>query len=181
MNSFVQSFNFGLNTWIKKKIKCKLNIHRSLTGRWRRGGNASNICSVLRQFSENCEFIGSLSKSKVFQFLIEDCNKQKICIDHCVYHENCGAPFSSVILNEANGSRTIIHSNTNLPILTIEDFQKIPFERYKWIHFEVNIAPNSFVSPLSIQLIMSFLGPKSRRNEKNDRFDSAMEWKEFKQ
>lgn len=113
-------------------------VHRSLTGRWRRGGNASNVCTVLRLLRENCEFIGPLSKSKAFQFLIEDCNEQHICIDHCVYHDNCGAPFSSVILNETTGTRTIIHSNPNLPILTVEDFRKIPFERYKWIHFEVN-------------------------------------------
>lgn len=108
-----------------------------MTGKWQRGGNASNICTVLRQLGEKCEFLGSLSKSKAFQFLIDDCNERKICIEHCVYHDNCGAPFSSVILNEATGSRTIIHSNPNLPILTFKDFQKVPLNQYKWIHFEV--------------------------------------------
>lgn len=110
---------------------------RALEGRWQRGGNASNICTVLRQLKNNCEFIGSLSNSKAFSFLIEDCNDRGILIDHCVYHSTPIAPFSSVILNEATGSRTIVHSNANIPILTADDFRKIPYERYKWIHFEV--------------------------------------------
>ncbi|XP_031634393.1 ketohexokinase-like [Contarinia nasturtii] len=109
---------------------------RALNGRWQRGGNASNMCTVLRQFGAECEFIGSLSDSKAFSFLIEDCRDRGIVIDHCVYHTTPIAPFSSVILNEINGSRTIIHSNPNMPILSADDFSKIPYERYKWIHFE---------------------------------------------
>lgn len=120
-----------------KFIRFFLCFIRSIRGRWQRGGNASNICTVLRQLNYKCEFIGSMSKSKAFRFLAEDCHQRAINIEHCVYHDNCDAPFSSVILNEATGSRTIIHSNPNLPILTCNDFQKIPLDRYKWIHFEV--------------------------------------------
>lgn len=111
-----------------------------MNGRWQRGGNASNICTVLRQLSSKCEFIGSLSESNAFSFLIEDCRDRGIEINHCVYHTAPIAPFSSVILNEATGSRTIIHSNPNMPILTANDFRKIPYARYKWIHFEVSAA-----------------------------------------
>lgn len=110
---------------------------RSISGRWQRGGNASNICTVLRQLNHDCEFIGSLSDSQAFSFLIEDFNVRGIRIDHCVRYTKF-APFSSVILNETTGSRTIIHSNPNIPILTVDDFTKIPYERYKWIHFEVS-------------------------------------------
>lgn len=112
-------------------------IRRSLNGRWQRGGNASNICTVLRQLNCDCEFIGTLSESRAFSFLIEDCRDRGIRLDHCVYHATKFAPFSSVILNETTGSRTIIHSNPNMPILRADDFTKIPYERYKWIHFEV--------------------------------------------
>lgn len=115
-----------------------LFYYRAFSGRWQRGGNASNICSVLRQLGAKCEFIGSLSNAKAFSFLTEDCRDRGILIDHCVYHSTSIAPFSSVILNEANGSRTIVHSNPNMPILTADDFYKIPYERYRWIHFEVS-------------------------------------------
>lgn len=116
------------------KIKC-----RSQHGRWQRGGNASNICTVLKQLGDKCEFIGSFSRTKMFQFVIDDCRDRGICINNCVFHDNCEAPLSSVILNEATGSRTIIHSNPNLPILTFDDFRKICLNNYKWIHFEVNL------------------------------------------
>lgn len=113
-------------------------VDRSITGRIQRGGNSSNICTVLRQLNEDCEFIGTLSDSPAFSFLIDDCLDRGIRIDHCVQHPTKTAPFSSVILNEATGSRTIIHSNPNMPILRAEDFMKIPYERYGWIHFEVS-------------------------------------------
>lgn len=111
---------------------------RSISGRCQRGGNASNICTVLRQLDRACEFIGSLSEAQTFSFLIDDCHERGIRIDHCVKHATKFAPFSSVILNESTGSRTIIHSNLNMPILKADEFTKIPYERYKWIHFEVS-------------------------------------------
>lgn len=119
---------------------------RAKSGRWQRGGNASNICTVLRQLNTECEFIGTFSKSQAFSFLIEDCHDRGIEINHCVYHATPTAPFSSVILNEATGSRTIIYSNGNMPILTADDFRKIPYERYKWIHFEVSGRINAEIA-----------------------------------
>lgn len=95
---------------------------------------------MLRQLNDNCEFLGSLSSTSATRFLIEDCQRRGINIEHCVYHDNCVTPFSSVILNMKTGSRTIVHSNPNLPILTAVDFRKIPLQRYKWIHFEVGAA-----------------------------------------
>lgn len=82
------------------------------------------------------EFLGSLSDAKMFRFVIEDCHDRAIRTINCVYR-NCEAPISSVILNEATGTRTIIHSNPNLPILTFDHFNGIDLNEYKWIHFEV--------------------------------------------
>lgn len=115
-------------------------VDRAINGRWQRGGNASNICTVLRQLNDNCEFIGSLSTTSASRFLIEDCQQRGINIDHCAYHDDCITPFSSVILNVKTGSRTIVHSNPNLPILNADDFRRVPLDRYKWIHFEVSEA-----------------------------------------
>lgn len=72
----------------------------------------------------------------MFQFVIEDCCDRDIRISNCVYHDNCEAPFSSIILNQSTGTRTIIHSNPNLPMLNFDDFRKICLNHYKWIHFE---------------------------------------------
>lgn len=117
-------------------LHLNLVLYRSKYGRWQRGGNASNNCTVLAQFGVQSEFLGSLSAAKMFKFVIDDCIDRCIRISNCTSH-NCEAPLSSVILNEATGSRTIIHSNPNLPILKFEDFKRINMSQYKWIHFEV--------------------------------------------
>lgn len=110
---------------------------RSKTGRWQRGGNASNICTVLSQLGASCEFIGSLPNTKSFEFVIDDAQNRGIKMANCVFHDNYQAPVSSVILNETTGTRTIIFSSANLPIFTYDDFLKINLNNYKWIHFEV--------------------------------------------
>lgn len=68
--------------------------------------------------------------------MIEDCCERDIRISNCAYHDNCDPPLSSVLLSESTGSRTIVHSNPNLPMLTFDDFRKICLNHYKWIHFE---------------------------------------------
>lgn len=81
----------------------------------------------------------------MFKFVIDDCIDRGIRINNCISH-NCEAPLSSVILNEATGSRTIIHSNPNLPILTYLNFERIDMDLYKWIHFEVRLGINSEIN-----------------------------------
>lgn len=75
----------------------------------------------------------------MFQFVIEDALDRGIKISHCPQHTNCQEPVSSVLLNDATGSRTIVFSSGNVPILTFEDFQKVDLSAYKWIHFEVTM------------------------------------------
>lgn len=94
------------------------------------------MCTVLAQMDTKCEYFGCLSTAKWFKFVIDDFRDRGIRIDNCIYYD-CDPPISSVLLNEATGSRTIIHSNPNLPILKFVDFEKINLNNYKWIHFEV--------------------------------------------
>lgn len=108
---------------------------RSKHGRWQRGGNASNNCTVLSQLDVACEFFGPLTKLKMFQFVLDDMTNRKIDYRHCAYHD-CEAPISSILLNEATGSRTIIHSNPNMPYVTYDDFRCVNLNDYGWIHFE---------------------------------------------
>lgn len=73
----------------------------------------------------------------MFQFVIDDAVDRGIQMSNCALHDNYQAPMASVILNDATGSRTIVFSSANLPILTFEDFRKLNFSEYGWIHFEV--------------------------------------------
>jgi len=81
-----------------------------------------------------------------FSVIVEDFKTSNICIDNCVYYESCDAPTSVVIINRSNGSRTIIHSNNNLPELTLDDFKKLDLSQYSWIHFEAS----TLVCPVSV-------------------------------
>ncbi|XP_069670591.1 ketohexokinase-like isoform X2 [Periplaneta americana] len=104
--------------------------------RWQRGGNASSNCTVLSQLGAACEFFGTLSKKEHLSFIVDDFRNYNICIDNCVYYEACDTPTSVVLINKATGSRTIIHSNKNLPELKCADFKKLDLSQYSWIHFE---------------------------------------------
>lgn len=109
-------------------------------GHWQRGGNASNVCTVLANLGASCEFFGVLSKSEGFRMLLSDCNERNICIENCPAVD-INPPFSSVILNQENDSRTIIHCNPNFPILTYDHFKENIVKKgllgnYRWIHFE---------------------------------------------
>ncbi|KFB35013.1 AGAP002483-PA-like protein [Anopheles sinensis] len=109
---------------------------RCQSSRWQRGGNASNNCTVLANLGARCELLASFSDSNTFQFALDDLRKRQIAFDHCVYHRNTEMPLSTVWLSLATGTRTIVHSNPNLPELTKDDFVKIDFAEYEWIHFE---------------------------------------------
>ncbi|XP_054268450.1 ketohexokinase-like isoform X2 [Macrosteles quadrilineatus] len=108
----------------------------SIDHRWQRGGNASNNCTVLARCGQACEFIGTMSDDLMAKFAKQDFEKENIIIENVVKHNIYETPFSSVIINSKNGSRTIIHSNKGMPELTLEDFKKIDTNQYHWIHFQ---------------------------------------------
>ncbi|XP_064652079.1 ketohexokinase-like isoform X2 [Lineus longissimus] len=105
---------------------------------WQRGGNASNSSTVISLFGSPCELFGTMAVAPETTFLEENLAKYGIGYPNMVYHENCQCPTSVCIVNNHNGSRTILHTNKNLPELTEDDFSKIDLNsgRYKWIHFE---------------------------------------------
>uniref|UniRef100_A0AAG5D5D6 Carbohydrate kinase PfkB domain-containing protein n=1 Tax=Anopheles atroparvus TaxID=41427 RepID=A0AAG5D5D6_ANOAO len=109
---------------------------RCQSSRWQRGGNASNNCTVLANLGVRCELLASFSESNTFQFALADLRGRNIAFDHCVYHPDTEVPLSTVWLSLATGTRTIVHSNPNLPELTLEDFARIDLAEYGWIHFE---------------------------------------------
>ncbi|CAG2056565.1 unnamed protein product [Timema podura] len=114
---------------------------RSLDHKWQRGGNAANNCTVLSQLGASCEFLGPLSSKPTGSFVVEDFKAHGVCLDNCVFYDDCEVPASSVLINSQNGSRTIVHSNLNLPELSFEDFNKLDLSQYSWIHFEGRNIP----------------------------------------
>lgn len=106
---------------------------------------------MLRLLNEKCEFLGPFSRARMSEIVIDDCRERGIRISNCPYHENTDTPFTSIILNESTGTRTILHTNNNLPILTFDDFRKICLNHYKWAHFE---ARNATETKKMIELVV---------------------------
>ncbi|XP_021705342.1 ketohexokinase isoform X1 [Aedes aegypti] len=109
---------------------------RSSHSRWQRGGNASNNCTVLALLGAKCELLATFSDSEHFGFALRDLERRGIDIGRCVVHRGCEIPLSTVWLGAASGSRTIVHSNPDLPELTVEDFERCDLREYSWVHFE---------------------------------------------
>ncbi|XP_065844649.1 ketohexokinase-like [Oscarella lobularis] len=71
-----------------------------------------------------------------FSFVLSELRSYGVRVDKCVYHVGKRLPNSLILINRANGSRTIVH-HRDLPELTFDDFtSKIDLKDYKWIHFE---------------------------------------------
>ncbi|XP_072899389.1 ketohexokinase isoform X5 [Hemitrygon akajei] len=108
---------------------------RCISQRWQRGGNASNSCTVLSILGAPCGFMGSLAPGRVSDFICDDIRRYGIDVN-VIVHAESSLPASIVIININNGSRTILHTNRNLPDVTAKDFGKIDLSHYKWIHWE---------------------------------------------
>lgn len=126
---------------------------RSKHGRWQRGGNPANNCTVLALMGQPCEYLGCYSSDVMFSAVMEDFRRRGISIKNCVAQDNVEIPLSSVLLSLSTGSRTIVHSNTNLRELTVDDFRKCALEEYQWIHFEVISWTSSLINPGRIKLL----------------------------
>ncbi|KAF2352682.1 Carbohydrate kinase PfkB [Trinorchestia longiramus] len=118
------------------KVGSTTQPNRCLSQKWERGGNASNTCTVLALLGSRPSLACTLANSHEKQFMVADLAKYGIGDEHIVYHDGVTCPSSMVICSRETGSRTIVHSNQNLPELTVEDFKKIPLHNFKWVHFE---------------------------------------------
>ncbi|EDW95226.1 uncharacterized protein Dyak_GE22430, isoform A [Drosophila yakuba] len=123
---------------------------RCLDGFWQRGGNASNVSTVLRVLGCKVDFFGMLSRSDAFRVLLDDLGKRGIGTNDCPFTDR-DPPFSSVILAQDSGTRTIIHCNKDYPQTTYEDFSKIDLSQYGWVHFEARNTPHTLKMMQSIR------------------------------
>lgn len=113
-----------------------LVLSRCLSQRWQRGGNASNSCTVLSLLGARCAFMGSLAPGHVADFVLDDLRRHSVDLQYAVLQTEGSIPTSTVIINEASGSRTILHAYRNLPDVSAKDFEKVDLTRFKWIHIE---------------------------------------------
>ncbi|XP_078078914.1 ketohexokinase isoform X3 [Mustelus asterias] len=109
---------------------------RCLSQRWQRGGNASNTCTVLSILGASCGFMGSLAPGRVSDFITDDFQSRGVNRSNIVWQRVGITPCACCIVNLANGLRTVILSDMNLPDVNSEDFRKIDLSLYKWIHWE---------------------------------------------
>ncbi|XP_039094234.1 ketohexokinase isoform X2 [Hyaena hyaena] len=109
---------------------------RCLSQRWQRGGNASNSCTVLSLLGAPCAFMGSLAPGHIADFVLDDLRRYSVDLRYTVFQTTGSVPISTVIINEASGSRTILHAYRNLPDVSAADFDKVDLTRFKWIHIE---------------------------------------------
>ncbi|KAH9499008.1 hypothetical protein Btru_004211 [Bulinus truncatus] len=107
---------------------------------WQRGGNASNNCTVLSLISVPCEFMGILGNVGVeASWIKEDFDTFGIGTIHSPI-KDAQCPVATIILNQKNGSRTILFFPRDRPELSYDDFNfkfEKDFSTYAWVHFEM--------------------------------------------
>lgn len=107
---------------------------------WTSGGNATNVSKVLKSLDIQCDLYGTLGcKDDPATITVEhELGNLGISLEKCERRITCQLPTSSVIVNQENGSRTILHYNENILEPTFEEFTtKFPdFSQYDVIYFE---------------------------------------------
>lgn len=102
--------------------------------------------------------------------LKEDLDRRGVKYEHCPLIPGCICPNSCVIVNAKTASRTIIHTNKNLPELSLAQFQhNIDLNLYDWIHFEGRNLDNvkqmiAFVRQSRPEITLSVEVEKINRN-----------------
>jgi ketohexokinase len=108
---------------------------RAIQQRVCRGGNATNTLVVLSQLGHRCSWGGVCVESSEGRRILDDLAQFAIDIRPCKIISTGTVPTSYIVLNQRNGSRTIVHYR-NLPEFGFADFEKIELSSFEWIHFE---------------------------------------------
>jgi ketohexokinase len=108
---------------------------RALSQRRSRGGNATNTLVVLSQLGHTCSWAGTLASEPDTQHISADLSDYGIDTNAVVVLPHGKVPTSYIVLNQTNGSRTIVHYR-DLPEYGFDAFRRIDLSRYDWIHFE---------------------------------------------
>ncbi|XP_019496202.1 PREDICTED: ketohexokinase isoform X7 [Hipposideros armiger] len=77
-----------------------------------------------------------LSSGSTPSFLVADFRQRGVDVSQVAWQSRGETPCSCCIVNNSNGSRTIVLYDTNLPDVSAMDFEKVDLTRFKWIHIE---------------------------------------------
>jgi len=108
---------------------------RALEQSLRRGGNASNTAVVLAQLGEQCSWAGTLADDASSEIIRADLSACNVNTDAAQVVAGGSSPTSYVTLNQANGSRTIVHYR-DLPEYSLAAFRQLDLCVFDWLHFE---------------------------------------------
>lgn len=108
---------------------------RALSQRVCRGGNATNTLVVLSQLGHCCSWGGVSVNEPDGEKIFQDLAHHKIDTGFCRIESQGKVPTSYILLNQRNGSRTIVHYR-QLPEFDFTDFEHIDVSLFDWIHFE---------------------------------------------
>ncbi|MDX1252895.1 MAG: ketohexokinase [Gammaproteobacteria bacterium] len=108
---------------------------RALSQRICRGGNASNTLVVLSQLGHECAWGGVWADEPDARHILDDLARHHIDASACVRRPQGKVPTSYIVLNQRNGSRTIVHYR-DLPEFGFADFSRIDLSPLGWLHFE---------------------------------------------
>ncbi len=100
-----------------------------------RGGNVANTLVVLSQLGHACSWAGVLAETAEGRFVRDDLESNGIDTAACRQLDTGSMPVSSILLNTASGSRTIVHYR-DLPEYTCADFESLDLKSCDWLHFE---------------------------------------------
>lgn len=100
-----------------------------------RGGNATNTLVVLSQFGHQCAWAGVLVDGPYGKRILDDLSAYHIDTDGCRRLSSGTMPTSYVLLNRANGSRTIVHFR-DLPEFGFNDYRRLDLSGAHWLHVE---------------------------------------------
>jgi len=99
------------------------------------GGNAANTLVVLSQLGHRCTWGGVWVDESDGQRILADLNNYRIDTSPCRVETQGKVPTSYILLNQHNGSRTIVHYR-DLPEFSFADFEQINLSAFDWLHFE---------------------------------------------
>lgn len=108
---------------------------RATSQHYARGGNAANTACVLAQLGHQVEFIGSLADDDAARLIQDNFASHAVSTKYCPVHPHSTSPTSYITLNDANGSRTIVHVR-NLTELAAGEVNRVPWAEYDWFHLE---------------------------------------------
>jgi len=100
-----------------------------------RGGNVANTLVVLNQLGHTCRWAGVLANTAEGHLVRNDLESNGIDTAACRLLDSGSMPVSTILLNTASGTRTIVHYR-DLPEYSCADFESLDLRSCDWLHFE---------------------------------------------